>query len=140
MLKRGIFRNLFQTVDTLVTGRGKVDDELAEALEEALLGADLSLQTADAVLDAVRAAAREDRLSDTGSIKEALRHALVETLGDPSDTHLRRADSGPSLYLMVGVNGVGKTTCLGKLANSLSKQGHSVVLAAADTFRAAAAD
>jgi len=140
MLKRGIFRNLFQTVDTLVTGRGKVDDALAEALEEALIGADLSLTTAETVLEAVREAAREQRLSDSESIKAALRDALVQTLGEPSDTQLRRAPNGPCLYLMVGVNGVGKTTCLGKLANALTKDGHSVVLAAADTFRAAAAD
>lgn len=140
MLKRGIFRNLFQTVDTLVTGRGKVDEELAEALEEALLAADLSLKTADEILDAVRDAARENRLSDTGQVRNALRDALVAMLGDPADTSLRRGSDDIALYLMVGVNGVGKTTCLGKLAHALKNDGHQVVLAAADTFRAAAAD
>ena len=140
MLKRGIFRNLFHTVDTIVTGRGRIDEDLSDALEEALLGADLSLATTEAILESVRTAAREQRLSDTSSIRSALREALIGALGSADDSRLRRGPSEPTLYLMVGVNGVGKTTSLGKLAQLLSGQGHRVVLAAADTFRAAAAD
>ena len=140
MARRGIFQNLFQSVDTLFTGRGKVDDELLEELEEALLAADLSLRTVDKILDEVRERVRDGRLKDANDVRTTLMAVIVDTLGKPEDHRLSIAPSGPTVYLMVGVNGVGKTTSLGKLAYNEVQAGKKVILAAADTFRAAAAD
>jgi fused signal recognition particle receptor len=140
MARRGIFQNLFQSVDTLFTGRGKVDDDLLEELEEALLAADLSLRTVDKILDEVRERVRDGRLKDANDVRTTLMAVIVDTLGKPEDHRLSIAPSGPTVYLMVGVNGVGKTTSLGKLAYNEVQAGKKVILAAADTFRAAAAD
>jgi len=140
MARRGIFQNLFQSVDTLFTGRGKVDDDLLEELEEALLAADLSLRTVDKILDEVRERVRDGRLKDADDVRTTLMGVIVDTLGKPEDHRLSIAPSGPTVYLMVGVNGVGKTTSLGKLAFNEVQAGKKVILAAADTFRAAAAD
>jgi fused signal recognition particle receptor len=140
MARRGIFQNLFQSVDTLFTGRGKVDDDLLEELEEALLAADLSLRTVDKILDEVRERVRDGRLKDASDVRTTLMGVIVDTLGKPEDHKLSIAPSGPTVYLMVGVNGVGKTTSLGKLAFNEVQAGKKVILAAADTFRAAAAD
>jgi fused signal recognition particle receptor len=140
VLKRGIFKTLFQSVDTLVTGRGKIDEELFDAFEEALLAADLSYGTTEAILTELREAVRDERLSTADEVKSRLRKALIDALGEEGDTKLRFSPSTPTLFLMVGVNGVGKTTSLGKLAYQLQKDGKKVLLAAGDTFRAAAAD
>ena len=141
MLKRGIFKNLWQSVDALVTGRGRIDDELFEEFEASLLAADLSVKTTDKVLFDLREAVREERLPDAKAVRERLKKSLTEALGDPGDTRLKIAATPPTLYLMVGVNGVGKTTTLGKMAYRYAKKdGKKVMLAAGDTFRAAAAD
>lgn len=140
MLKRGIFKTLFQSVDTLVTGRGKIDEELFDTFEESLLAADISYATTEKILEDLRDAVRDERLSTADDVKVKLRKVLIDALGEPGDTRMNYAASGPSLILMVGVNGVGKTTSLGKLAYKLGREGKKVLLAAGDTFRAAAAD
>ena len=140
MAKRGIFQTLFQTVDTLFTGRGKIDEDLLEELEEALLAADLSLRTSDTILDNLRSRIRDGRLSQASDVRSTLSAVIVDILGNQTDHTLTVASHGPTVYLMVGVNGVGKTTSLGKLAYNEVQAGKSVILAAADTFRAAAAD
>jgi fused signal recognition particle receptor len=140
MLKRGIFKQLLNSVDTLVTGRGRVDAELFDEFEEALLAADISVKTTDKVLDELRELVRDERLPDAQAVHDRLKTALVAALGDPGDTRLKVALTPPTLYLMVGVNGVGKTTSLGKMAYRANQEGKKVMLAAGDTFRAAAAD
>jgi fused signal recognition particle receptor len=140
MLKRGIFKRLFQKVDQIVTGRGRVDEELFDDFEEALLAADLSVHTTDRVLEDLRGFVRDERLPDAEAVRERLAKALTEALGDPGDTRLAVAGTPPTLYLMVGVNGVGKTTTCAKLAHREIRRGGKVILAAGDTFRAAAAD
>ncbi len=140
VLKRGIFKSFFQSVDTLVTGRGKIDEELFDAFEEALLGADISFATSEKLLVELREGVRDARLSTADEVRDLLRQTLITALGEPGDTRLTFSDSGPTLFLMVGVNGVGKTTSLGKLAYKLNQDGKKVLLAAGDTFRAAAAD
>lgn len=141
MLKRGVFKQLFQSVDALVTGKGRIDSDLFDEFEEALLAADISVRTADSILERLKGMVRDQRMSTGLEVRDALKLALTEALGDPGDTRLKVAESGPTLYLMVGVNGVGKTTSLGKLAyRSVKKDGKKVILAAGDTFRAAAAD
>ena len=140
MLKRGVFKSVFQTLDTMITGRGRIDEELFEAFEEALLAADVSVRTADRVLADLRAYVRDNRLIDGEQVRSRFKQSLVAALGEPGETALRFADPSPSLFLMVGVNGVGKTTTLGKLAHQQVQEGKKVILAAGDTFRAAAAD
>ena len=140
MLKKGIFKRLFQSVDTLVTGRGRVDEALFDDFEEALLAADISVHTSDKVLATLRDLVRDERLPDAQTVRERLRAVLIEALGEAGDTRLKVAETGPTLYLMVGVNGVGKTTSLGKMAYREVQAGKKVMLAAGDTFRAAAAE
>ncbi len=140
MLKRGIFKRLFQRVDQMVTGRGRIDEELFDDFEEALLAADLSVHTTDRVLGELRAFVRDERLPDAEAVRERLAKALIDVLGEPGDTRLAVSETSPTLYLMVGVNGVGKTTTCAKLAYREIRRGRKVILAAGDTFRAAAAD
>jgi len=140
MLKRGIFKNLFQSVDALVTGRGRIDEDAFDAMEEALLAADVSVRMADRILTELRQRVRDERLSTAEEVEDRLRQALINALGDPGDAELKVSPNKPSLYLMVGVNGVGKTTSLGKLAYVEGQAGKKVMLAAGDTFRAAAAE
>ncbi len=142
MLKKGVFSRLLQNVDTLFTGRGKIDEDLFDEFEEALLAADISFRTTQKILDDLREAVRSDRLTDGASVRARLAKSLTDALGDPGDTRLKVAPPGgePTLYLMVGVNGVGKTTSLGKLAYLEKEDGKKVILAAGDTFRAAAAE
>ncbi|MEI6431521.1 MAG: signal recognition particle receptor subunit alpha, partial [bacterium] len=131
MLKSGIFKNLWRNVDALVTGRGRIDDELFEEFEAALLAADVSVTTTDKILDDLREAVRLERLPDAKAVRERLRQSLTEALGEAGDTRLKVAPSGPSLYLMVGVNGVGKTTTLGKMAyRATHTDGKKVMLVA----------
>ena len=141
MLKRGLFKSIFQKVDQMFTGRGKIDEELLEELEEALIGADLNVHTTMWALDELRAMVADKRLKDATDVTDHLKRFLWETLmaGGASPV-LSIAPSAPTVYLIVGVNGVGKTTSVAKLAYKLQREGKRVVLAAADTFRAAAVE
>jgi fused signal recognition particle receptor len=140
VLKRGIFKSVLQSLDAMVTGRGRVDEDLFDDFEEALLAADVSVKTTDRLLQELREFVRDERLPNADAVREGFAKALTASLGDAGDTALKVAPSGPTLYLMVGVNGVGKTTSLGKLAYREAQAGKKVILAAGDTFRAAAAD
>ncbi|MBC7804848.1 MAG: signal recognition particle-docking protein FtsY [Akkermansiaceae bacterium] len=140
MLKPGIFKNVFQSLDAMITGRGRIDDELFEQFEEALLAADLSIRSTDKILEQLRQYVRDKRLVEAKDVREGLTQALVSALGNAQDSDLKFSPTAPSLFLMVGVNGVGKTTTLGKLAYQQTQLGKKVLLAAGDTFRAAAAE
>lgn len=134
-----LFKNLFQKVDQLLTGRRAVDDELFDELEEALIQADLNIHTAMRVVDDLRRISREERLTEAEQIRDRLKDEIAQSMSGP-DVGLSTAAAPPTVYLVVGVNGVGKTTSIAKLANRFKRQGKRVVLAAADTFRAAAID
>ncbi len=142
MLKRGLFKSIFQKVDQMVTGRGKIDEALFEELEESLIGADLNIHTTMRAMSELQAMAADKRLNDAQDVTDYLKRFLWDTLTD--DKHdlpeLAVSETNPTVYLIVGVNGVGKTTSIGKLAYVLKKQGKRVVLAAGDTFRAAATE
>jgi len=141
MLKRGLFKSIFQKVDQMVTGRGKIDEELLEELEESLIGADLNVKTTLRALDELRAMVADKRLKDATDVTDHLKRFLWDTLmADGASPLLNVAPSAPTVYLVVGVNGVGKTTSIAKLAYKLQREGKRVVLAAADTFRAAAVE
>jgi len=142
MLKRGLFKSIFQKVDQMITGRGKIDEALFEELEESLIGADLNIHTTMRAMGELRAMVQDKRLNDATDVTDYLKRFLWDTLtGDKHDLPtLAVSDTSPTVYLVVGVNGVGKTTSIGKLAYLLKKQNKRVVLAAADTFRAAATE
>ena len=116
--------------------KNKVGQEFYDELEEILIGADISINTAEEVVDEIRAEAKQEKLKDKEFITNLLKDVLEERLSEPEIPEIRY----PAVIMLVGVNGVGKTTTVGKLANYFLKQGKSVTVAAADTFRAAAAD
>ena len=126
---------------TSLFSRGKIDEALYEELEEILLGADVGVTATKKLIDDVRARVRKEKLSDASELKEALKGALSDLL-DPLERRMdigSQADSPkPKIIMFVGVNGAGKTTTIGKLAKWYQAQGKSVLLAAGDTFRAAA--
>lgn len=135
-----LFKGLFQKVDRLLTGRRPVDDELFDELEEALIQADLNIHTAMQIVDDLRRISRKEGISEAGDIRDRLRDELVRALSSGEDVGLKMSSEPPTVYLVVGVNGAGKTTSIAKMANMFKKQGKRVILAAADTFRAAAID
>jgi len=131
-------RNRFTGALSAIRG-ARLDDEVWDDLEAALLGADVGVHTTTELLAGVRATAAEQSLTEGTDVVEVLRSAMVERLGD-ADRSLAHAPSRPTVWLLVGVNGVGKTTTAGKLAHQATSDGQSVMLAAGDTFRAAAAE
>jgi len=141
MLKRGLFKSIFQKVDQMVTGRGRIDEELFEELEESLIGADLNVHTTLRAMDELREMVRDKRLKDATDVTNHLKRFLWDLLmAEGGNAPLTVAPTPPTVYLIVGVNGVGKTTSIAKLAYKLKSAGKRVILAAADTFRAAAVD
>ena len=128
-------------VEQLLTGDRPVDPELLKQLESALLSADLGVRTTKEVLAALRQQVNEHKLEEPGSLKRELKNQILKILTAPAATQPnpdgKPADE-PRVLFVVGVNGTGKTTTIGKLTNRLKKEGVTVVLCAADTFRAAA--
>jgi fused signal recognition particle receptor len=125
---------------TSVRGRGTVDGETWDELEETLLLADVGLPTTTRLLDSLRERARSQRISDAGALVDALHVELVALLDESGDRTLVTTAGEPNVWMFVGVNGVGKTTTIAKVAQREADDGHKLVLAAADTFRAAAAE
>jgi fused signal recognition particle receptor len=136
-MRLGVFRDWLKRVGAALSGRG-VDEELLAELEEALIAADVNVRAVDELIERLRAEARAQRLRELHEVRALLRQILREWLGEP--VPLREHPTPPTLYLFVGVNGVGKTTTIAKVAHRLQQQGKQVLLAAADTFRAAAID
>ena len=120
-----------------IFSRGKVDDELLEELETLLLTSDVGIEATTHLLDELKKAAKRDKLDTPEAIQKALADALLETLG-PLEQPLDINTHKPYVIMIAGVNGAGKTTSIGKLAKHFQAQGLSVLLAAGDTFRAAA--
>lgn len=120
-----------------IFSRGKVDDELLEELETLLLTSDVGIEATNHLLDQLKKAAKRDKLDTPEAIQKALADALLETLA-PLEQPLDFNTHKPFVIMIAGVNGAGKTTSIGKLAKYFQDQGKSVLLAAGDTFRAAA--
>jgi fused signal recognition particle receptor len=132
--------NLVDNVKRVFAGYSTVDDEIFEALEEVLIGADLGVETSLEVVEDMRRIAKEQRIESPEALYDVLKAELTQLL-EPGDHTLHwDAAEGPHITLIAGVNGSGKTTTAGKLAAYLSAQGKSVMLGAADTFRAAATE
>ena len=126
------------TLGSVFSGFSEIDDDFYDELEESLILADLGVDTAVKATDLLRKRIREQHLKTTEEAKSALKEILVEMLNVGS-TELNLSTT-PSVILVIGVNGVGKTTTIGKIATRLVKEGKNVLLVAGDTFRAAAAD
>ena len=129
---------LSNTLGAVFSGFSQLDDDFYDELEESLILADLGVETATKATDRLRKAIREQHLKTPEEAKEALKEILVEML-NVGDVELNLSTK-PAVMLVIGVNGVGKTTTIGKIATQLVKQGKKVLLVAGDTFRAAAAD
>jgi fused signal recognition particle receptor len=131
--------SLVQQMDTLFLGKKEIDAELLDDLEELLITADIGAATAVELLDYARKKVKRAELSDPASLKKFIKERLRSYIVDSSrPAELVMPDSGPFVIMVVGVNGVGKTTTIGKIAHKFLNSGQTVLLAAGDTFRAAA--
>ena len=124
-------------IDDLFKSFVKVDEDLFDELEELLISADIGVGTTEEILDELREEVKENRLKEPDAVKDKLFEILKAMIGDHEPLNL---STKPSVVLVIGVNGVGKTTSIGKISAELKRQGKKVVVAAADTFRAAAAE
>jgi len=136
-IKQGLSKTA-SAIGQVFTGFSEIDDDFYDELEESLILADLGFDTTSKVMDSLRVAVKEQKLKTTEEARNALREILASMV-DVGDTSLNLSTQ-PSVVLVIGVNGVGKTTTIGKIAHQLKDQGKKVLLCAADTFRAAAAD
>ena len=129
-------RNGFMSsVNSVISSFTRIDDELIEELEEIMIMADIGANTASDICDKLRSKIKENRITEPEEIKTLLKDILSDMCDGDTALHL---DTKPSVIMVIGVNGVGKTTTIGKLALRLKSEGKNVMLAAADTFRAAA--
>ena len=124
-------------IDSMLKSFTKIDEELFEELTELLVMGDVGISTAEQITDELRVRVKKQGITDPKEINRLLEEVVADMLRGEEEL---RISTKPSIILVIGVNGVGKTTTIGKLANNLRKQGKSVLLAAADTFRAAAID
>lgn len=139
-LKNGLQKSrgaLGSKLTTLFAAGKKIDEDLLEELEEMLIGSDLGVQTSMEIIEKIRIEVDRKSLKDGAELKQKIKSEMLAILGQLPDRKLD-LDQGPTIILIVGVNGVGKTTTIGKLARNFQNQGKSVMVCAADTFRAAA--
>jgi len=140
-LKAGLTKTrkgITERIDQVLVSFGKVDDDLFDELEEVLITADFGIDTSLHIIDITKKKVKERKITDPLKIKELIKESLIEILGE--ETPALDIEPSPAVIMVIGVNGVGKTTSIGKIAGMLKKNGKKVILAAADTFRAAAID
>ncbi|WIF94614.1 signal recognition particle-docking protein FtsY [Caminicella sporogenes] len=141
-LKKGLLKTrqgITEKIDTLLKSYKKIDEEFLEELEEILIMSDVGMDTTLKIMDKLREKINDRKISETSEVKEVLKEVMIEFLTTSKDSSLNISPS-PAIILVIGVNGVGKTTSIGKIAYNLKSQGKKVLLAAGDTFRAAAID
>ena len=140
-LKQGLSKTkaaFTEKVDNVFANFRKIDEELMEELEEALISADVGVNTSVEIIDKLRDSAKHKNITDTDELKDELK-AIISDMMD-KDSPVSESSDNLEIILVIGVNGVGKTTSIGKLAYKFKQEGKNVLLAAADTFRAAAID
>ena len=146
-LDKGIEKTKTSFLDKMakaIAGKSKVDIEVLDELEHVLISSDVGLDTTIKIIERIEARVERDKYINTSELNQILRNEIVQLLSENNTQDVESfdppGDSMPSVILVVGVNGVGKTTTIGKIAHQYTKQGRKVVLGAADTFRAAAVD
>ena len=132
--------NFFQKLGRAITGKSKVDEDVLDALEEALLSSDMGVDTTLKLIDNIEERVEKDKYVDMEELTALIRDEIANLMGDDAPVQPFDFSRKPYVMLIVGVNGVGKTTTIGKLAAMLTRQGKKVVVGAADTFRAAAVE
>ena len=140
-LKQGLNKtkeSINEKINDVFSNFRKVDEDFLEELEEALIMSDIGIETSTKIISNLRERMKKEKIEDEEQVKEALREEIAQIL-EISDNSLK-LETKPSVILVIGVNGVGKTTSIGKMAARLSRDGKKVVVAAADTFRAAAVE
>jgi fused signal recognition particle receptor len=136
-------QGFFERISKVIIGKTSVDDEVLDQLEEALIGADVGVDTTLAIIEQIQNRVKKDKYVSTAELNQILQAEITNVLVDDPINQLGfipPSDKKPYVILVVGVNGVGKTTTIGKLAHHYKAAGNEVVLGAADTFRAAAVD
>lgn len=139
-LKNGLKKtkdSMMGRIESLLHSFNKIDEDLFEELEEMLILCDIGVTTSEKICDKLRQKVKQEGVKEPEKIKDMLKEIITEMLGEDQKLDMSTI---PSVILVIGVNGVGKTTTIGKLAYQLHKQGKKVIVAAADTFRAAAID
>ena len=139
-LKNGLKKtkdSMMGRIESLLHSFNKIDEDLFEELEETLILCDIGVTTSEKICDKLRQKVKQEGVKEPEKIKDMLKEIITEMLGEDQKLDM---STTPSVILVIGVNGVGKTTTIGKLAYQLHKQGKKVIVAAADTFRAAAID
>lgn len=141
MFKEGMAKTrdaFVERVEDLILRRKKIDEEFYEELEEILIGADVGVNTVMKLMDELRAEVKKRKIEEAADLRPVLSEKLIGLLDTEGDATLTMAESGLTVILFVGVNGVGKTTTIGKLAHRFRQEGKKVLMAAGDTFRAGA--
>lgn len=128
----------FQKIADFFTGYKEIDNDFYEELEELLVMGDVGIATTETLIEDLKVKVRENKISDPEKCRELLIESMKESLKSIRDENMYDFEKGPSVVLVIGVNGVGKTTSVAKLANIYKNEGKKVLLSAADTFRAAA--
>lgn len=140
-LKEGLTKtrnSISEKVEQVLSFNKAIDEELYEELEEALIMSDMGVSTTEKIISMLRTKVKEDKITESEGVKTAIKDIIAEIMGGEKRSVM--PESTPAVYMIVGVNGVGKTTSIGKMANYLKSNGLKVMLAAGDTFRAAAID
>jgi fused signal recognition particle receptor len=140
-LKDGLMKtrkSITEKIDQVLVSFGKVDEELFDELEEILITSDIGIETTMKIIQGLKEKVRERKIIDAMKVKDLLKEELLEILETGNNS--LKLETKPSVIVVIGVNGVGKTTSIGKIANYYKSQGKKVLLAAGDTFRAAAID
>lgn len=132
-------QNITEKVEKLIKTSRRLDDEFFDELEEIFIQADVGVNTAIELVENLRRTVKQKKLTETGEVKTLIKEEVVSIMRG-KDAPLNQASQGPTVIIVVGVNGVGKTTTIGKLAYRFKNEGKKVIIAAADTFRAAAID
>ena len=131
-------KGMTEKIDAVLKSYKKVDEELFDELEEILVTADVGINTTMEIIDRLRERVKEKKVSESEKVKELLKDEIKEIMTESIEDNSLNISKSPSVILVVGVNGVGKTTTIGKLAYKLKNSGKKVIIAAGDTFRAAA--
>ncbi len=140
-LKEGLSKTkkgITERIDTVLKSYGKVDEELFEELEEVLITSDMGFETTMKIIESLKDRVKRNKVTEASQVRDELKEVLVEMLSGDEDKAL--IEGTPAIILVIGVNGVGKTTTIGKMAHRFKGEGKKVLIAAGDTFRAAAID